>query len=239
VDHDWDGWPEDGYGHDTGDTADLGDHDGSLSDAGLGGYEEPGGGEPGPPGGDAGGHITDSAGAGGGDEPPSGGGYLEDDPMGGFADHDADADAGLGDADAGPGDTGPADADADTGPGDADTGPADAGHLEHVPQEALESVVGADPDVDPAAEWTPAEFPEQLDVTPPEPVDGYPWSDALAVAAPGSGGADPASGPDASAPAEDLLDYAGADAGDDPWSALLGSDDPATSSLGRWWAPGA
>jgi hypothetical protein len=24
----------------------------------------------------------------------------------------------------------------------------------------------------------------------------------------------------------------------DPWSLLLGSDDPATSALARWWAPG-
>jgi hypothetical protein len=100
-----------------------------------------------------------------------------------------------------------------------------------------ESVVGADPDVDPDADWSPADFPDQLDFAAPEPVDGYPWSDPSAVAAPGSGGDDPSAGPGGAPPAHDLLDYAGAEGGTDPWSALVGSDDPATSSLGRWWAP--
>ena len=72
-----------------------------------------------------------------------------------------------------------------------------------------ETVVGADPDVDPDADWTPADFPDQLDFAAPEPVDGYPWSDPSAVAAPGTGGEDPAHGPDGSPPAQDLLDYAG------------------------------
>src|SRR6266536_1825355 len=41
-------------------------------------------------------------------------------------------------------------------------------------------------------------------------------------------------------PAADLLDYA-ADtppAGTDAWQALLDNDEPATSNLARWWAPG-
>jgi hypothetical protein len=142
--------------------------------------------------------------------PPVGGSdYLEDDPMGGF----------------------------EPGPGDAD----DHAVLEDAPEPvdgSLDTVVGADPDLDPSADWSPAEFPEPLEVTPPDPVDGYPWSDPSAVAAPGTGVDDPAYGSTATPPAGDLLDYAGADADADPWSALLSSDDPATSSLARWWAPG-
>jgi len=255
--HDWgDDWGGDGDGDYSGDaeTADLGDPDEPLA-PGLGGYDDHGdGGEPGlDPSADAGPHAG------------SGGGFLEDDPMGVF-DRDDGADAGepgdLGDADE-PGDADDSDDSghaylSDTGdPGHGDVGHGDEGHgdLGHADDTGVddattgvdepdaaaephpETVVGADPDVDPDADWTPADFPERLDFAAPEPVDGYPWSDPSAVAAPGSGGEDPVHGPDAAPPAQDLLDYAGADGGGDPWAALVGSDDPATSSLGRWWAP--
>jgi hypothetical protein len=223
MDHqDWGDWGDgEDYSGDA-ETADLGDPDEPLT-AGLGGYEEPGG-EPGLDPGDHGADPeSDDSGAG-----APGGGFLEDDPMGAFGtDPGPDHDPG----DLGHGDDGDAEYAVDTGPDheepDASTEPYP------------ETVVGADPDVDPDADWAPADFPEQLDFAAPEPVDGYPWSDPSAVAAPGTGGDDPAHGPDSAPPAQDLLDYAGADGGADPWAALVGSDDPAASSLGRWWAPGA
>jgi hypothetical protein len=215
MDHqDWGDWGDgEDYSGDA-ETADLGDPDEPLA-AGLGGYEESGG----EPGLDPGDHGVDSGSDDSGTGPP-GGGFLEDDPMGAFG------------ADPGPDDLGHGDAEyaVDTGP---DHEEPDASTEPHP-----ETVVGADPDVDPDADWSPADFPEQLDFAAPEPVDGYPWSDPSAVAAPGTGGEDPAHGPDSAPPAEDLLDYAGADGGSDPWAALVGSDDPAASSLGRWWAPG-
>jgi hypothetical protein len=231
VEQEWGDWPEHGYGDET--TDDLGgtEHpltgggsDDALSGAGLDGYDEPAG-------------VHDGYGAEphGGD--PSGGhGYLEDDPMSAFDHNGGDA----GDH-ADPGGVGelhdapePADA------GHPDAGHPDEGHLEDVrsPDE-LETVVGADPDVDPNADWATPEFPDHLDLRPPDPVDGYPWSDAAVLAPPGSGGSDPGYEPHAAPPAGELLDYAGDEGGPDPWSALVGSDDPATSSLARWWAPGS
>jgi hypothetical protein len=264
VDHqDWGDWGDgDGDGDYSGDaeTAELGGPDEPLA-SGLGGYEDHGAYQ-------AGEHGLDPGADAGPDHGPAGagGGFLEDDPMGALgADHgpdhgpdagpDADADA---DAGSDPGSDLGSDPghDADTGePGHAyltgaDGEPDDGGgHGTDVPPDTAdgpdastephpETVVGADPDVDPDADWAPADFPEQLDFAAPEPVDGYPWSDPSAVAAPGTGGEDPAHGPDGSPPAQDLLDYAGADGDGDPWAALVGSDDPATSSLGRWWAPG-
>jgi hypothetical protein len=96
-----------------------------------------------------------------------------------------------------------------------------------------------DPDV--TAEHDPAgygdDFPPPLDLghTPPEPVDGYPWSDPQVLGdAPTSGQPSVEGG----APPDDLLAYSGMQPPDgDVWSALLGSDDPATSSLARWWGP--
>ena len=40
--------------------------------------------------------------------------------------------------------------------------------------------------------------------------------------------------------AADLAAYDGTEPpdGPDPWAALLGSEDPATSALARWWSPG-
>ena len=106
-----------------------------------------------------------------------------------------------------------------------------------------EHVVGTDPDVDPHAEdpgWHDADFPPHLDLDHvPPPVDGYPWSDPGVLGAGTvddaghlqSGWTDPSAG--------DLMDYAGLSGGHDTdaWHALLGSDDPATSALARWWAP--
>jgi hypothetical protein len=221
VDSEWDGWPEDGYGEDTGDTADLSGEEqlGGLGEAG--GYAEAGGfGESG-----------ESAGfdESGDDHGPAaaGQGYLEDDPMSALSSGGGDGDGGA---------DGPSGGDADSGEPAAEA--TDQALVDGVDGADPETVVGADPDVNPDADWSPAEFPEQLDLTPPEPVDGYPWSDAAAVAPPGSGGEDLAAQADASPPAQDLLDYAATDGGGDPWAALLGSDDPAASSLGRWWAPG-
>jgi hypothetical protein len=147
--------------------------------------------------------------------PVGGADYPDDDPMGDF------------DARPGP------DLGAERGPdvaADADAGAADA-------DGRLEAVVGADPDVDPSADWEPAGFPEELGLQPPEPVDGYPWSDSATL---GDGVLDePTAGVGAAPPVDELLDYAGLSAHDgDPWAALVDSDDPAASALGRWWAPG-
>ncbi len=102
---------------------------------------------------------------------------------------------------------------------------------------------GADLDSsgDQYATWHDDEFPPELDLgaDAPEPHDGYPWSDPATLGSP-----DPAgftdSAPVDTEPVEpqDLLSYAGLDdTADNPWAALLGSDDPATSSLARWWGP--
>lgn len=245
MDQDWGDWGgEDGdYHGDAAETANLGDPDeplvsgyGSEHDAGF------------PAENGEGGEYGEGAAADPGTDQP-GGGFLEDDPMGSFDtdDHDfagLDGDDGTHDGthdgtDDGTDGSDGLDGGADDRPDAVETGAdgpdaLDGGDADGDP----ESVVGADPDVDPDADWSPADFPAQLDFAAPEPVDGYPWSDPSAVAAPGTGGDDPAAGPDAAPPAQDLLDYAGADGGADPWSALVGSDDPAASSLGRWWSPG-
>jgi hypothetical protein len=115
----------------------------------------------------------------------------------------------------------------------------------HEAQETHEATFGADPDVDASADdpaWQDVTFPEALDLDhPPEPVDGFPWTDADVLGGPDhslSAAYDPAAGGGPAAPA-DLAAYAGADLppGGDPWSLLLGSDDPATSSLATFWAP--
>lgn len=109
-------------------------------------------------------------------------------------------------------------------------------------------VPGTDPDLDLVGDdpdWAAEDvFPPQLEIgEPPEPVDGFPWSDPavlgeqhdLSVQDPGG----PAAQPGGSA--GDLFDYDGQSVPDgvDPWQALAGSDDPATSSLARFWAPGS
>jgi hypothetical protein len=99
--------------------------------------------------------------------------------------------------------------------------------------------VGADPDLDAHADgWTDQPFPEPLDLDAPEPVDGFPWTDPATL------GGEPLPDADAGyqgAPeATELASYAGEEIppGADPWTALSASEDPATSNLARWWAPG-
>jgi hypothetical protein len=109
-----------------------------------------------------------------------------------------------------------------------------------------EAAFGTDPDVHAGADdpaWHDVQFPEHLELSePPEPVDGFPWTDADVL-----GGADhslsaafdpAAAGPGPGEPGG-LADYAGLDVppGADPWSLLLGSEDPATSSLATFWLP--
>lgn len=105
----------------------------------------------------------------------------------------------------------------------------------------------ADPDLagDHDAGYHDGDFPPPLDLghPPPEPMDGYPWSDPATLGEPPADapGFDHASYADATPTPDDLFAYSGMDtpAGGDLWSALLGSDDPATSSLARWWGPAA
>jgi len=105
-----------------------------------------------------------------------------------------------------------------------------------------EPLFGADPDpLAGGTEWAEPQFPPVLALGDlPEPVDGPPWTDAdllgaeqfadtLTAALVGGAGPEIA----------DLLGYAGLElpAGGDPWAALAGAEDPATSALARWWAP--
>ncbi|MEV4755140.1 hypothetical protein AB0J86_08505 [Micromonospora sp. NPDC049559] len=123
---------------------------------------------------------------------------------------------------------------------------------------------GTDPDLEPVlADWPAPEFPPPLELdSPPEPVDGPPWADPDLL---GTGGpdADPdGTGPpagfgpaDPTAPHRTATDDAAAEFGPpapdgltgyagetlpedaDPWTALAGSEDPATGALARFWAP--
>ncbi|BCJ69070.1 hypothetical protein [Polymorphospora rubra] len=133
----------------------------------------------------------------------------------------------------------------DAEPLDADTGldePAPAAESGFGPADAP---VGADPDLDPHGDgesWPDSTFPPALDLgAPPEPVDGFPWTDADTL---GAGDAAPLPDPGTAyadaPPADDLAAYAGTEtpAGGDPWTTLAASDDPATSNLARFWAPG-
>ncbi len=108
-----------------------------------------------------------------------------------------------------------------------------------------EHLVGTDPDLpaDGHSGWHEGYFPPALDLDArPEPADGYPWADpdVLGDAPAGHDDAGPTSG-GAAAPG-DLFAYAGIQpppAGVDPWAHLLASDDPATSTLARFWGPAA
>jgi hypothetical protein len=108
---------------------------------------------------------------------------------------------------------------------------------------AHESLVGTDPDVSASAGdagWDAPDFPAPLEISVPEPVDGFPWSDSALLGDTGTDASlhDPA-GYESAPPVSELLGYAGLDAGTgDPWAALLGSDDPAANALARWWTPG-
>jgi hypothetical protein len=111
--------------------------------------------------------------------------------------------------------------------------------LSTVDDPGLGHLVGADPDL--TAGPADPDFPPPLELAhPPQPMDGYPWSDPDVLVA--AGGGDAGTGPVgwADPPVGDLLSYAGLEApraGVDPWALLLGSDDPATSALARWWGP--
>jgi hypothetical protein len=143
----------------------------------------------------------------------------------------------------------------DAGPGPDEIGAGPDDHTGHdaadsdeapaaLNDPAAEPVVGADPDLDPVGDdpqWIDTDpFPPQLDIgEPPEPVDGFPWSDPAVLGEAHDTG-DYTFTPEAgSPPPSDLLDYDAHDlpAGADPWQALAASEDPATSSLARWWAP--
>ncbi|MEU4220622.1 hypothetical protein [Actinoplanes sp. NPDC026623] len=96
--------------------------------------------------------------------------------------------------------------------------------------------IGADPDAAPDLEQV-SMFPPIVDVGPlPEPVDGFPWIDTGSLGLYRSGPVDAGAG--AAVPAEDLAAYAAEDLppGADPWAALADSDDPATSTLAKWWS---
>jgi len=101
-------------------------------------------------------------------------------------------------------------------------------------------LVGVDPDLDHRADdpgWHDDPFPPELhlDATP-EPVDGFPWIDPASL---GGHDVDDYTHSPAGAESLDLAHYSGIDIpdGTDPWTALFGSEDPATSSLAQWWAP--
>ncbi|AVT28731.1 hypothetical protein C6361_03600 [Plantactinospora sp. BC1] len=108
---------------------------------------------------------------------------------------------------------------------------------------AADPPVGADPDLDPYADTGPAwwESTELPDLgAPPEPVDGFPWADPALLGQPVDPVVAPPSEPDTgTVEADELAGYAGAElpADGDPWAALAASDDPATSTLARFWLP--
>jgi hypothetical protein len=224
MDHhdDWAQWSEDDSGLGEHDTADLGgsEHLGGLSEHdALGGYDD----HDGYPDADA--HVP----------PPD----LSQGPDLLHESGDYDVPAHHEVADPGP----------DLDPHDHD--PQQHGHYDEPepPEAAAEHVVGVDPDLpgdhDPAGPdgWHEGDFPPPLELDArPEPADGYPWADPETLGDPGTPlDTDHAGmGLGAGAPVGDLFAYAGLDPaqpGVDPWSLLLGSDDPATGTLARWWGP--
>ncbi|GLL07993.1 hypothetical protein [Dactylosporangium matsuzakiense] len=135
------------------------------------------------------------------------------------------------------------------GTGSHDTGSHDTGDPGRPDHdggaEHHEAAFGADPDVDASADdpaWHDVQFPDELHLQdPPAPVDGFPWTDADVLGGPDhslSAAFDPAVEPGTAEPGG-LADYEHLDVppGTDPWSLLLGSEDPATSSLATYWAP--
>ncbi|WP_422769521.1 hypothetical protein ACN28C_22570 [Plantactinospora sp. WMMC1484] len=107
---------------------------------------------------------------------------------------------------------------------------------------AADPPFGADPDLDPYADtgpaWTiPPDLPELG--APPEPVDGFPWTDPALLGTPVDASTATPPGPDGTVGPEELAGYAGTElpVDGDPWAALAASDDPATSTLARFWSP--
>jgi hypothetical protein len=163
-------------------------------------------------------------------------------PADAAGDADADAAGPADDADASAGDAGqPPDGDRADGDPAGDAGDGDGGDGGDVEDSAGAFGAGLDTAGDHDGSWHDDEFPAELDLgmEPPEPVDGFPWADADLLGQP-----DPTQLPELTADftavgPDDLLSYAGLElTGDaDPWQLLLGSDDPATSALARWWGP--
>jgi hypothetical protein len=253
MDGHWE-WSE---GGDDADTADLGGdaghdlHGGFGEDYGTGFGAEPGGYEHDL--GDAGEHLGDGHLHAGDDlEEPLGtehatAEYDESlhghDDLGGHDDpagHDEAGGAEPGD----PVEAGPHGGDAHLDDGDQ-PGPGDDQH-DDGGTGGHEAVFGTDPDADASADdpaWHEVQFPEELHLQdPPEPVDGFPWTDAGVLGGPDhslSAAFDPAVAGQEPAEPAGLADYEHLEmpAGADPWSLLLGSEDPATSSLATFWAP--
>jgi hypothetical protein len=250
-------------GHDPGDydTADLSADD--HGDYGSGyGSDDPSG-APDPTAGDNldGDDLSADHGADAGDEPPGAthaDGDASGEPGADGDSHDSPADDHSGEADHGDVDAVPDEHGEAGTPGDdhgdqpdqGDAGDqADQDAHEHASDDAADTDAtqqehfgaGLDSAGDHEGSWHDDEFPAQLDLHAPEPLDGYPWTD------PGSLGAldDLADHgvADVTQPADpqDLFDYAGLDPepGSNPWEQLLASDDPATSALARWWGPPA
>lgn len=248
MDGHWE-WSE---GGDNADTADLGGDDGGADlhggySADFGADEHPHGGYDGD-GDDLGGH---DAGHPGGDdlEEPLGTEHAAHDYDQSLHDTGADLDGGDGHPTFEPGhdtghDTGHTDPSDASDHGDPAGQDGDEGLLG---QDGHEAAFGTDPDVDTSGDdpaWHDVQFPEQLHLdNPPEPVDGFPWTDVDVLGGPDhslSAAYDPAvAGADAHPEPSGLAAYAGAEVppGGDPWALLLGSDDPATSSLAGFWAP--
>ncbi len=127
------------------------------------------------------------------------------------------------------------------------------------PRTAPDPIPGIDPDLDSLARLDEVgldnpgvvsnAMPFEDSPIDEPPIDGPPWTDA-SLLGPGPG-AEPVAGGDRSkddttvedgeAALNSLLAYAGEENGtnDDPWATLLTSDDPATSTLARWWLPPA
>ncbi len=257
--HDWD-WSEGTGGDGDAETADLNDggfeHDDSFGD-----HFSLAANDPGPD--EVGGHEFVDAGHAGSIEEPLGteNATAHYDESLAHADTAVDTDHDSGPTDGHEAlDAGHVDADhADAAdPDHADPGHADPDHPDTGPDAPddgyeshdghIETLVGADPDLDhnaDHADWhDDSPFPPGLDINTPEPVDGFPWSDPAAL---GDGAtADDYThlvGSDDGGPehAASLAQYDGVEVppGTDAWTALLGSEDPATSALARWWAPGS
>jgi hypothetical protein len=110
-------------------------------------------------------------------------------------------------------------------------------HLEehHVPTADDDHLAADDHDTVAHEEDDPAGlFPPPVDVGDlPEPVDGFPWTDAATLGTPDIGTHDDPQPVDP----HELAEYAGTEIppGADPWTVLADSDDPATSTLARFW----
>ena len=129
------------------------------------------------------------------------------------------------------------------------------------PRTVSDPTPGTDPDHDSLARLDevglddPGDVPQAVSSEEPPseepPADGPPWTDASLLGPEPGGepvaGSEPVAGGDRTkdeggdAALNHLLAYAGEEAStdDNPWATLLTSDDPATSTLARWWLPPA